>query len=170
MHFWKTTCSKCHIHFLHLLPVFVLFYKTLSFSFFRLWNHLISPILECTLICFELKWRCGNEHFDIHLWRVNSFHFLLKKSKDLSYGGLDSWRGVQLPPESAFELWYPFVKVLSSFQTLTWRVNIYVCHQGNDKIGSSAGTKTQKSSTDDLKQYLIPWKLDFCILPTFTNK
>ena len=58
------------------------------FSFFHLRN-----------ILYNCKQRCrrGNKHFDVHLWRIRTAHFLSKEGKGASYEGRDGWKGCLFP-------------------------------------------------------------------------
>ena len=46
----------------------------------------------------------GNNHFDVHFWRIGSVIFPSKDEKDAVREERMGWRGSYFPPESAFSL------------------------------------------------------------------
>ena len=93
-----------------------------SFSYF--------PIKEMNCIC-DIRCRRGNNHFDVHFWRIRSVRFPSKDGKDASYEGWNGWKCVCFLRESAFQpLMFYSIKVLFPICTLTWRVNNYIYRQG----------------------------------------
>ena len=45
----------------------------------------------------QTKCRRGNKHFDVHLRRIRTVHFLSKDGKGASYEGRDGWTGCLFP-------------------------------------------------------------------------
>ena len=64
------------------------FYLRKNFSFFHLWNILYN--------CKQ-RGRRGNRHFDVHLWRIRTVHFLSKDGKGACYEGREGWKGCLFP-------------------------------------------------------------------------
>ena len=70
-----------------------------AFSFSLLINEIstIFPLMEHTFFSVYIKCRRGNKHFDVHLWRIRSTHFLSKDGKDASYEGKHGGKGCLFP-------------------------------------------------------------------------
>ena len=51
------------------------------------------------IFLYNCKQRCrrGNKHFDVHLWRIRTVHFLSKDGKGASYEGRVGWKGCLFP-------------------------------------------------------------------------
>ena len=88
--------------------------------------------------------RRGNKHFDVHLRRIRTVHFLSKDGKGASYVERDGWKGCLFPARvgiSDFDVM--MYEVLFPICTLTWRVNDYVSRQEKVEIEEMKVQETQ---------------------------
>ena len=133
------------------------------FLFSSIWirNFFIFPNME---MYSSKECRRGNKHIDVHFWRIRSVHFLSKDGRYASNEGVNGWKSVNFPPESAFQTFdVVFLReYFSLFFTLTWRANNYVSRQGE-------GTNRWNESTEDtfinVANFEILFSL-FVLLPT----
>ena len=116
--------KSCILYFI-LFSSFSLFF-TLQikeiFSIFHLWSIQLPRL--------STRCRHGNKHFDVHLRRIRTVHFLSKDGEGASYDGRDGWKSCLFPPRvgtSDFDV--IMYRVLFRICTLTWRVNNYVSRQ-----------------------------------------
>ena len=94
----------CHFLFFHEVCEYPM--KFLNF-------HLLFayfPIKEMNCFC-KIGCRCKNKHFDVHFWRIRSFHFPSKDGKYASSEGRNGWKNVCFPPDLA-SLMYDFIRLL----------------------------------------------------------
>ena len=79
----------------------------LNFPYFKFFFNciiVIIPCLEITLIfclCYYLRCRRGNNHFDVQFQRIGPYFVLSKDGKDAVREGRNGRKGVYFPPESA---------------------------------------------------------------------
>ena len=96
------------------------------------------PLMEISFIfclCFHLLCRRGNNHFDVHFWRIGPVLFPSKEGKDRPWK--KKWtEGCLFPARvGIFSFINKIIKVLFPICTLIWRVNNYVYRQGKVKMG-----------------------------------
>ena len=77
---------------------FKVFYLILVlFDYFLLWK---TSFIFC--LCYYLLCWPGNNHFDVHFWRIGSVLLLSKDGNDAVHEGRNGRRGVWFPPKLAF--------------------------------------------------------------------
>ena len=69
----------------------------LYFLVYFYFTFLAKEIFSFSIYWINLSWlwtklRCGNRHFDVHLWRIRTVHFLSKDRYGASYEGNVGWK------------------------------------------------------------------------------
>ena len=116
---------QSHVFRIFFFFIFVIFSILSYFIFLSHLRKLLKPRLYT-------RCRRGNRHFDVHLRRTRTVHFLSKDGKGASYEGRDGWKSCLFPARvgiSDFDVLMN--KVLFPICNLTWRwwVNNYVSRQ-----------------------------------------
>ena len=121
-------CKHMKTWFLSIISMYfilcILFFFWCIFSNFLLWK---TYLFFC--LCYYILCRHGNNHFDIHFWRITS-PLVRKMEKTRSMKEEMDGEVFYFRQSRYYSFRDIMIKVLFPFCTLNWRVNNYVSRYG----------------------------------------
>ena len=121
------------------------FYFSLFFFVFCILRYfiLLSQLRRLVIPRLWTTCRRGNKHFDVHLRRIKTVHFLSKDGKGASYDGRRGWKACLFPARVGISDFNVIMyEVLFPICALTWRVNTFFPPgKGINRRNESTGDK-----------------------------